>query len=753
MKGLQNGIPIAMLAAMASAQGLGGRPKVDTGNGVGVGFSNHFSNEVNNFNKDDHSADVHTETNIIKAPPHPHGGQHGPEHGGHDGHGEGEGAHGHQKRGGGVIDSGNSASFDFDNEFTNEVNNFNKDDHSADVHTETNIIKAPSHPHGGQHGPEHGGHDGHGEGEGEHGHQKRGGGVIDSGNSASFDFDNEFTNEVNNANIDDHSLDVHENTNIVTPPPHPHGHGGHGPEHKRRDEEEPHGPTIDTGNDADFDFTNEFHNEVNNYNEDNHSVDVAKHTNVHVAPPHGGPHESHGHDGQEGHHKRAYRPDADSAAEPGKVDTGNTANTQVSNSVDSKTNSANIDDHSVKVHSDVNETVGAPHHHEHHEGGHEEPGENHQEEPSEPAEDDQEEPSEPADHQEEPSKPVEHQPAQPVEHPQEEHKEPVPTCTTLTREVVHTVVRTLQGHSEPTHAPQQPAEVNTPAAQPEEPKEHGESGHGDPSHQAETPKPTGSDGSHQEESGHDDHSPKETPKPTGADGSHQEDSGHAEPSHAAESPKPTGADGSHQEESGDDDHSPKDSPKSTGDDGSPHGESGHDQGNEVEDPKPTGVDASHHEQDPSSHEEAQSSNAYGPASTPAHGQPQQGGDDDSHFDVPSSTTLAHIAITPTPTHAPSHLHAVLTSTETVSRSSVHVVPIYVPSSSGAHVAETPGATPSAHVPIGVDAEHSSHVPQGPATPSPSHHEVMFQGGAASLSPSAGVISLACGVIGLLAYVL
>ncbi|KNG85785.1 GPI anchored protein, partial [Aspergillus nomiae NRRL 13137] len=450
MKGLQNGIPIAMLAAMASAQGLGGRPTVDTGNGVGVGFSNQFSNEVDNFNKDDHSADVHTETNIIKAPPHPHGGPHGPEHGGHDGHGEGEGAHGHQKRGG----------------------------------------------------------------------------VIDSGNSASFDFDNEFTNEVNNANLDDHSLDVHKNTNIVTPPPHPHGHGGHGPEHKRRDEEEPHGPsTIDTGNDADFTFTNEFHNEVNNYNGDNHSVDVDKHTNVHVAPPHGGPHESHGHDGQEGHHKRAYRPDADSAAEPGTVDTGNTANTQVSNSVDSKTNSANIDDHSVKVHSDVNETVGAPHHHEHHEGGHEEPGENHQEEPSEPADD-----------QEEPSKPVEHQPAQPVEHPEEEHKEPVPTCTTLTREVVHTVVRTLQGHSEATHAPQQPAEVNTPAAQPEEPKEHGESGHGDPSHQAETPKPTGSEGSH------------------------QEDSGHAEPSHEAESPKPTGSDGSHQEESGHDDHSPRTPP-------------------------------------------------------------------------------------------------------------------------------------------------------------------------------------------------
>ncbi|OGM46546.1 hypothetical protein ABOM_004503, partial [Aspergillus bombycis] len=452
MKGLQNGIPIAMLAAMASAQGLGGRPKVDTGNGVGVGFSNQFSHEVNNFNKDDHSADVHTETNIVKAPPHHDGGPHG----GHDGHGHGEGAHGHQKR--------------------------------------------------------------------------SGRGAIDTGNSASFDFKNKFDSKVNNANIDDHSLDVDENTNIVTPPPHPHGHGGHGPEHKRRGEDEPHGGRkIDTGNDIDFTFTNEFHHEVNNYNEDNHGVDVSKNTNIQVAPPHGGPHGSHDdHDGQEGHHKRAYRPDAGAADEPGKVDTGNTANTEVSNSVDSKSNSANIDDHSVKVHSDVNEVVGAPPHAEHHQDGHEEPAEHHQEDPAKPVE----------HHQQEPAKPE--------EHPQEEHKEPVPTCTTLTREVVHTVVRTLQGNSEPTHAPQHQAEAPTP--QPEGPKKHEESGHADPSHEAQNPKPTGADGSHQQESGNDEHSPKESPKPTGTDGSHQQESGHDhDHDHAVETPKPTSTDGSHQE--------------------------------------------------------------------------------------------------------------------------------------------------------------------------------------------------------------
>ncbi|KAE8134755.1 hypothetical protein BDV38DRAFT_154532 [Aspergillus pseudotamarii] len=727
MKGLQNGIPIAMLAAMASAQGFGGGPRVDTGNGVGMGFSNDFSNEVNNVNKDDHATNVHSETNILKAPPHPpHGGPHGRPHGGHDGHNEG-GRHqpraGHPGSDG--VDVGTAAQWNSVNEAKHEVHSANVDNHHVDInekHTITVLPPPPKHhPHGGEHeghGEEH--QHGHEQGEGGRGHGKRyEGGAIDSGNSANYDFENMFHSKTNNANLDDHSVDVDQKTNIVTPPPHPHGHGH---EHERRDEHEPRGgPKIDTGNDVDFTFSNKFNHEVNSYNQDNHGVDVNKNTNVQVAPPHGGP--PHGHEGQEGHHKRAYRPDADDA---GRVDIGNAANSEASNSVDAKTNSANVDDHSMSLDYNVNETV-APPHADHHDNGHEQPAEHHQQEP-----------------------------AKPVEHHEEEHAEPAPTCTTLTREVVHTVVRTVQAHSEPTHGPQHQEQVNTPAPQHEQPKDHQGTDHDDHS-EVKSPKPTGDDGSHNEVA----HGPASTPaheqpKPTGVDGSHHEEAHGPASTPAQEQPKPTGVDGSHNEVA----HGPAstpahEQPKPTGVDGSHHEEAhGPASTPAQEQPKPTGADNSHRKEDPSSHEGAHSTNAHGPASTPVHGQPQHVSDG-SHFDVPSSTTLAHIGMTPAPTHAPSNQHGVLTSTQTIRPSSSHMVHVYVPqgSSSAAHVGQTPAATPSAHVPVGVDAEHSSHVANSPPTPTPSSHDVMFTGAAANLSPSAGVISLACGVIGLLAYVL
>ncbi|KAE8167054.1 hypothetical protein BDV40DRAFT_254132 [Aspergillus tamarii] len=791
MKGLQNGIPIAMLAAMASAQGFGGGPRVDTGNGVGMGFSNEFSSEVNNVNKDDHATNVHSETNILKAPPHPpHGGQHGPPHGGHDGHDEGAR---HQPRAGPPgsdgVDVGTAAQWNSVNKATHEVHSANVDDHHVDInekHTVTVLHPPPKHhTHGGEHegyGEEH--EQGHKQGEGARGHGKRWDpfgeeGAVDTGNSANYDFENKFHSTTNNANVDNHKVDVNEKTNIVTPPAHPHGHGGnggHGPEHERRDEREPHGgpKRIDTANDVDFTFSNDFDDEVNSYNEDNHGVDVKKNTNIQVAPPHGD--HPHGHEGQEGHHKRAYRPDADSAFDPSRVDTGDAFESEAFNSGDAKTNSANVDDHSMSINYDVNETVARPHGGHHHDG-HEQPAEHHEKEPSKPA-----------------------------EHHQEEHAEPVPTCTTLTRQVVHTVVRTVQAHSEPTHAPQHQEQVNTPTAQPEQPKDHQGSDHDDHS-EVKSPKPTGDDGSHQEQA----HGPASTPaheqaQPTGADGSHEgahstyahgpastpayeqaqptgvdgshrgEDSSSHEGAHgpastpAYEQAQPTGVDGSHRGEdssSHEGAHGPASTPaheqaQPTGVDGSHRGDdsSSHEGAHGPastpahKQPHPTGADGSHRGEDCPSYEGAHSTNAHGPASTPAHEQPQHGGDHDSHFDVPSSTTLAHIAMTTSPTHSPSYEHGVLTSTQTVyPSSSLHHVYVQQSSSSAAHVSQTPAATPSAHVPVGVDAEHSSHVANGHATPSPSSHDVMFTGAAANLSPSAGVISLACGVIGLLAYVL
>ncbi|KAF9890850.1 hypothetical protein FE257_005421 [Aspergillus nanangensis] len=97
------------------------------------------------------------------------------------------------------------------------------------------------------------------------------------------------------------------------------------------------------------------------------------------------------------------------------------------------------------------------------------------------------------------------------------------------------------------------------------------------------------------------------------------------------------------------------------------------------------------------------------------------------------------------------LHGIMTSTMTVSKASVHMIPVSVPTSSSSaavsssHVAM---ASSSAAVPTGVDAMRPSSTP---SASSPAG--VLFQGGAAHLTPNAGVLTAFCGVMGLLAFVL
>ncbi|KAF5861053.1 hypothetical protein ETB97_000742, partial [Aspergillus alliaceus] len=143
MKGLQNGIPIAVLAAMASAQGIGGSHGVDIGNDAALGFSNDVYSEVNAFSKDDHSTDIDTNTNIVTTPPPPHVRPRVPAHDGPHGH---KGVQ-HERRGKpaslvagpGGADVGNAATFDYVTKAGTRVNSEKVDDHHIDINEEEDL--------------------------------------------------------------------------------------------------------------------------------------------------------------------------------------------------------------------------------------------------------------------------------------------------------------------------------------------------------------------------------------------------------------------------------------------------------------------------------------------------------------------------------------------------------------------------------------------------------------------------------------
>ncbi|KAE8392431.1 hypothetical protein BDV23DRAFT_170950 [Aspergillus alliaceus] len=728
MKGLQNGIPIAVLAAMASAQGIGGSHGVDIGNDAALGFSNDVYSEVNAFSKDDHSTDIDTNTNItniLTVPPHPPA--HGPRESGHAPRG-GHEAHGRRYAptvvgGPHSVDIGNEADLDFMNAFKSDVNSYNEDNHSVKIDKTTHIVNIPPPPpppfhHGPPHGPPHG--DGHG-----HGRRDRHGKgpvtsvvdgphTVDVGNAAEFGFKSELKSEVSDYHKDDHSVDIKKTTDIkVLPPPHePHSHGPPRHDHERRDRHGngpdtvvggPHG--VDVGNAAGFASKNAFSSDVNSFNEDDHSVDIDKATDIKILspphPPHHGPpygHERgvdvgnanaydeensaefrttvaniddhsvgidettdikvlppphpphhgppHGREGHGGPGKRAYSPDTVVVDGPGGGDVGDANAYGQANSADLKTNVAHSDDHSVKSHSDVHEIIAAPPQDDYHE----------EEKPHQP------QPQHEPQHDPQPQHEPQHQP-QPQHEPQHDP----------------------QSQHDPQHDPQP---QNQPQNQPL------------PQHETQ----------HDPQPQHEDEHVQQAKTPT-PHGHEDEDSSHAAPS---------------------------------------QGES------------PTGVDALHSEG-------PDSTNPHAPASSQAYGHAQPSGNDGSDFDVPSPTTLAHIAQgsnahAPAPTLAvhdtpsASNAHMVLTSTLTVAHaSSFHKVPVYVPmpSSNGLGAGEShASSTPAAHIPVGVDAEqHTSHAGYSHATPSPSSQGVMFTGGATHFSPSVGVISLFCGVMGLLAYVL
>ncbi|KAF7586125.1 hypothetical protein BBP40_009421 [Aspergillus hancockii] len=413
MKGLQNGIPLAVLAAVARAQVtvVGGPGGIDRGNDAALGFSNEVYKEVNTANIDDHSTDINTDTNIFAPPPPPPG--HGPPHGEHHGHDGGrherrgkvgdDGAAGSSgddvgnasawgdlkkakgKAGGdyhappstnvlggpGSKDLGNGAAGADVNEAKKKVHAANVDDHHVSIDQKEDItVLPPPPPPRPHHGGHHMGHgsEGHGDENDEGHHEERRGlspesvtlvagpGGIDRGNDAALGFSNEVYKEVNTANIDDHSFDFDEDTTIVAPPPHPHGHGPNRPAHGRRGDTKPDvtvvgGPHgVDIGNEADLAFKNDYDSEVNTYNKDNHGVDINTDTHIAAVPPPPGPPD--GFDGQ--HERRSENPDVTVVGGPGGVDVGNAAAVNFENEYKSEVTTLNKDDDSVDINTDTN---------------------------------------------------------------------------------------------------------------------------------------------------------------------------------------------------------------------------------------------------------------------------------------------------------------------------------------------------------------------------------------------------------------
>ncbi|GFG20698.1 hypothetical protein IFM5058_10737, partial [Aspergillus udagawae] len=209
MKGLVGGIPLALLvAAVANGHGevaqdegpvtlIGGPSGTDGGNSAAITFDSSYSSSVKDTYKDDH--DVGLKNTVGgRAAPHP----------------AVPGFDKRQDRDGTIFggpsgnDGGNSAEIEFESAYSSVVEDWYKDDHSADIKN-TVITPPPPHPpfpgfrkRGGGDGTIFGGPSGN-----------------DGGNSAEIEFDSSYASAVEDWYKDDHSL--YEENHIVHPPPVP----------------------------------------------------------------------------------------------------------------------------------------------------------------------------------------------------------------------------------------------------------------------------------------------------------------------------------------------------------------------------------------------------------------------------------------------------------------------------------------------------------------------------------------------------
>ncbi|PYH90152.1 hypothetical protein BO71DRAFT_83238 [Aspergillus ellipticus CBS 707.79] len=370
MKGLQGGISMAMLAAVAQAGVIGGPGGIDTGNTADIPFTSEFSSSVNEDWKDNHAVDAdiggpgprhghhwkreevdqtgdsdigksfyqpHTneqstssntvhndnhhvdvkEDNVAAPPVRPH----------HRPHSQPHVAPHHAARGnrdviGGPsgIDTGNTADIPFTSSFSSDVNEKYKNDHSKDIDA---VVHRPHHHWGRDHGDVIGGPEG-----------------IDTGNTADIPFTSSFSSDVNEKYTDDHSKDI----DAVVHGPHHHWGRDHG-------EDEFHGDVIggpdgiDTGNTAAIPFTSSFSSAVDEKYTDNHSKDIDA-----VVRPHHHWARNHGEDEFDG----------DVIGGPSGIDTGNTAAIPFTSTFTSSVKEDHQDNHALDLDKDT--IVHRPHH-------------------------------------------------------------------------------------------------------------------------------------------------------------------------------------------------------------------------------------------------------------------------------------------------------------------------------------------------------------------------------------------------------
>ncbi|KAI9037867.1 putative GPI anchored protein, partial [Aspergillus affinis] len=335
---------------------------INSGNAAANPTKNELGLAYSETNIDDHSVDIDQKTNVdvdnhwdypVPVPAYPHH-PHWPHH--------------LKARqfgntvidGPGGVDRGSDAAIPTKNGFAFGYSETNIDDHSVDIDTKTDVdidtdfhaVPYPVHYHPHP-------HHFHGRGLGDTVIDGPGG--VDSGNGFSAPTDNEFASFYDETNLDDHSFtgkaaaDVDIDNHYPYPYPYPvpaHIHHWKARAHSFvppwKDVTLIDGPGgIDTGNDADLSTTNTFLSDYDEFNQDDHSftgksaadVDVDTHVPYPVpVPAPGHPH----HWKARGHHE----PPVTVIGGPSGIDTGNSADLSSVNTAISDYDEFNRDDHS-----------------------------------------------------------------------------------------------------------------------------------------------------------------------------------------------------------------------------------------------------------------------------------------------------------------------------------------------------------------------------------------------------------------------
>ncbi|PLB54781.1 hypothetical protein P170DRAFT_24711 [Aspergillus steynii IBT 23096] len=344
------------------ARGLGdtvidGPGGVDTGSSASVPTKNEFGVAYSETNIDDHSVDIDHKTDVdvdthypypvpypVPVPGYPH-------------HWKARGLGDTVIDGPGGIDTGNDASIPTENEFASGHSETNVDDHSVDIDHKTDVdvdthlpypvpypVPHPFHYHP---DPYHL----HVRGFGDTGIDGPGG--VDSGNGFSAPTKNSYASVYDEFNKDDHSftgkaaadIDIDEHHPYPVPVPVHHWKARGHPTRPWNDVTLIDGPGgIDTGNDADLSTTNTFLSDYDEFNQDDHSFTGKAAADVDIDHDYPYPFPVPAHFWKA---RSVHEPPVTVIGGPSGIDTGNSADLSSANTAITDYDEFNGDDHSV----------------------------------------------------------------------------------------------------------------------------------------------------------------------------------------------------------------------------------------------------------------------------------------------------------------------------------------------------------------------------------------------------------------------